>query len=154
MGKSNPWRRSAPRCGSSVPLPQQFLSIWVVGIRGRCAGLKNQITSFDSKTTHHPYEIVLANYEIAGVDRNRNMTISQAKIQLCIAPRAKHLQALMMLRLKPGASFRSGGISEKHRRKPYLSVWRNRQTRSAKDAISQGVEVQVLSWTPLFSRSK
>ena len=28
------------------------------------------------------------------------------------------------------------------------------QTRSAKDAMSQGVEVQVLSWTPLFSRSK
>ena len=43
--------------------------IWVVGIRGRCAGLKNQITSFDSKTTHHPYEIVLANYEIAGVEQ-------------------------------------------------------------------------------------
>ena len=82
------------------------------------------------------------------------MTLSQAKIQLCIAPRAKHLQALMMLRLKPGASFRSGGISEKHRRKPYLSVWRNRQTRSAKDAMSQGVEVQVLSWTPLFLGSK
>ena len=35
-----------------------------------------------------------------------------------------------------------------------MSVWRNRQTRSAKDAMSQGVEVQVLSWTPLFSRSK
>ena len=31
----------------------------------------------------------------------------------------------MMLRLKPGASFRSGGTLEKHRRKPYLSVWRN-----------------------------
>lgn len=75
------------------------------------------------------------------------------KIQLCIAPRAKHLQAIMMLRLKPGASFRSGGTLEKHRRKPYVRVaeW---QTRSAKDAMSQGVEVQVLSWTPLFSRSK
>ena len=46
--------------------------IWIVGIRGRCAGLKNQITPFDSETIHHPYEIVLANYEIAGVEQYDN----------------------------------------------------------------------------------
>ena len=36
----------------------------------------------------------------------------------------------------------------------YMSVWRNRQTRMFEVHMSQGVEVQVLSWTPLFSRSK
>ena len=35
-----------------------------------------------------------------------------------------------------------------------MSVWRNRQTRMVEVHMSQGVEVQVLSWTPLFSRSK
>ena len=35
-----------------------------------------------------------------------------------------------------------------------MSVWRNRQTRMFEVHMSQGVEVQVLSWTPLFSRSK